>query len=128
MSNVTPLRSAQEFHALAIGQPNAGSGTSSTANSRSQSKPPYLADLLIDTSPERMAQQLASLKTAVHDSLFVSSKAFRLLTDLEKADLADCVPCTAQLRETLAKNPHFVVLKTLEEAEQKLADLDRRPL
>ena len=86
MSNVTPLRSAQEFHALAIGQPNAGSGTSSTANSRSQSKPPYLADLLIDTSPERMAQQLASLKTAVHDSLFVSSKAFRLLTDLEKAD------------------------------------------
>ena len=123
MSNITPLRSPQEPRDAVASGLAGGAGPQS---GRPQTKPPFLADLLIDTSPERMAKHLASFRASVHDSLFVSSKAYRLLSELEKADLADCVPCTAGLRETLANNPHFVVLKTLEEAERKLADLDRR--
>ena len=98
MSNITPLRSPQEPRDVIASGLAGGVGPQS---GRPQTKPPFLADLLIDTSPERMARSLASFRASVHDSLFVSSKAYRLLSELEKADLADCVPCTAGLRETL---------------------------
>ncbi len=85
---------------------------------------PRLLDMIVDPSPERMALQLKAFRASVQDALSVSSKAYCLLVELEKADLADCVPCTAQLRSALAGNPHYVVLKKLEEAERLLSNID----
>ena len=119
MNNITQLRGAD---AARSDRPTAAAGAAAAETS----KPPYLADLLMDTSPERMAKQLVSFRTAVHDSLFVSSKVYRLLSDLEKSNLADCATCTEKLRHALVNNPHYIVLKKLEEAERLLVGLDRR--
>ena len=109
MSNIMPIRASEPASAFAPGQRAAAL--------------PRLMDMLVDPSPERMAQQLQNFRASVQESLAVSSKAYRLLSELEDAGLAECAPCTEQLRQALVNNPHFVVLKKLEEAERLLSGL-----
>jgi hypothetical protein len=104
-----------------------GAGTAAPAAKMSMSGPerqsaaspmPRLIDMLVDPTPERMVLQLTAFRSSVQDSLSISSKAYRLLVELEKSGLADCAPCTEQLRTSLQNNPHYIVLKKLEEAER----------
>lgn len=126
MSNIMPIRASEPASALAPATQTAISApgiTSGVGAPRLSASGPRLMDMLVDPSPERMAHQLQAFRVSVQDLLAVSSTAYRLLSELENAGLAECAPCTDQLRQTLAANPHFVVLKKLEEAERLLSGL-----
>ena len=130
MSNIMPLRALEPASAIVSGTRAATSApglASGVGAPKLGATGPRLMDMMLDPSPERMAHQLQSFRVSVQDSLAVSSKAYRLLSELENAGLAECVPCTEQLRQTLAINPHFVVLKKLEEAERLLSGLGQTP-
>ena len=117
MSNVTPIGVLDQSRSPI--QPASAVGAHAYRSSIIST--PRLMDLMVDPSPEHMAQQLAAFRVSVQDSLTVSSRAYRLLAELEKAELADCVPCTEKLRQSLASNAHYIVLKKLEEAETLLS-------
>lgn len=84
-----------------------------------------LSELLAEETPEDLLRRLQAFKRSVEDSLSRSSSAFQILRQLEGSGLKDCARCTKELEERLANNPHFNVLRKLNEAEQVLAQFSR---
>lgn len=84
-----------------------------------------LSELLAEETPEDLLRRLQAFKRSVEDSLSRSSSAFQILRQLEGSGLKDCARCTKELEERLANNPHFNVLRKLDEAEQLLAQFSR---
>ena len=74
-----------------------------------------------DDSPESLQQRLAEFRQAVHTALQRSSSAYQILHQIEDSGLRDCVKCTREIESRLARNPHYLVLGKLIEAERLLA-------
>ena len=86
----------------------------------------HLGSFAGDDSPERLLQQLAEFKRAVHTSLQRSSSAYQILHQIEDSGLRDCVKCTREIEARLAANPHYLVLGKLLEAERLLTQVASR--
>ncbi|HRD76060.1 MAG TPA: hypothetical protein PK264_08975 [Hyphomicrobiaceae bacterium] len=84
----------------------------------------FVPELVLDTSSDNLVRQVRSLISSVEAALSASSKPYRLLKQIEDAGLSECARCTAELRNALERNHHFVTLIRLRDLEAALQRLD----
>jgi hypothetical protein len=82
-----------------------------------------LSELLAQETPHDLLGRLGEFRRSVADALTRSSSTYQLLRQLEDSGLKDCARCTHELEARLACNPHYVVLRKLDEAEKAVAKL-----
>jgi hypothetical protein len=82
-----------------------------------------LTELLAQETPQDLLGRLADFKRSVDLALRRSSSVYQILQQLEESGLKDCARCTQELEGRLARNPHFVVLRKIEEAEKLVAEI-----
>jgi hypothetical protein len=82
-----------------------------------------LSELLAQETPQDLLGRLGEFKRSVDVALKRSSSVYQILQQLEESGLKDCARCTHELEARLAGNPHYVVLRKIEEAEKLVAEL-----
>jgi hypothetical protein len=82
-----------------------------------------LSELLAQETPQDLLGRLGDFKRSVDVALKRSSSVYQILQQLEESGLKDCARCTHELEARLAGNPHYVVLRKIEEAEKLVAEL-----
>lgn len=97
---------------------------SAPASTSDRSLNERLSQLFNDESVERLSARLGEFKRSVSQSLEKSSHAYQILLQLEDSNLKDCARCTKELEVRLVSNPHYIVIRKLEEAEKQIARLE----
>lgn len=82
-----------------------------------------LSELLAQETPQDLLVRLDAFKRSVEDALRRSSSAFEILRQLEESGLKDCARCTRELETRLERNPHYIVLRKIAEAEKAVTEL-----
>jgi hypothetical protein len=82
-----------------------------------------LTELLAQETPQDLLGRLGDFKRSVDLALRRSSSVYQILQQLEESGLKDCARCTQELEARLARNPHYVVLRKIEEAEKLVAEV-----
>jgi hypothetical protein len=82
-----------------------------------------LTELLAQETPQDLLGRLGDFKRSVDLALRRSSSVYQILQQLEESGLKDCARCTQELEARLVRNPHYVVLRKIEEAEKLVAEI-----